>query len=71
VLHPLVDLTALEISAHFLPKINELHDLRSENQRRDKVHAKDGYFDNLEVADTSTYTMISGSRMHTGTRWRG
>jgi hypothetical protein len=51
VLQPLADLTALEISAHFLPNINELHDLGSENQRWDKVHAKDGYFDNLEVAD--------------------
>jgi hypothetical protein len=51
VLAPLPDLTALEISAHFLPGANELHDLGSENQRWDKVHAKDGYFDNLEVAD--------------------
>jgi hypothetical protein len=51
VLQPLADLTALEIPAHFLPNINELHDLGSENQRWDKVHAKDGYFENLEVTD--------------------
>jgi hypothetical protein len=50
-LQPLADLTALEISAHVLPNINELHDLGCENQRWDKVHAKDGYIDNLEVAD--------------------
>jgi hypothetical protein len=48
---PVADLTALEISAHFLPNINELHDSGSTNQRWDKVYAKDGYFDNLEVAD--------------------
>jgi hypothetical protein len=51
VLAPLPDLTTLEISAHFLPGANELHDLGSENQRWEKVHAKDGYIDNLEVAD--------------------
>jgi hypothetical protein len=51
VLEPLADLTAMEISAHFLHNINELHDLGSESQRWDKVHAKDGYLDNLEVAD--------------------
>jgi hypothetical protein len=51
VLAPLPDLTALEISAHFLPDANELHDMGSTSQRWDTVHAKHGYFDKLEVAD--------------------
>jgi hypothetical protein len=51
VLQPLADLTALEISAHFLPNINELHDLGSESQLWDKVYSKDGFFEDLEVTD--------------------